>query len=392
MRRRKEHPHPRLEADADKVLGSRSAASARSKPRVSTPAARMALSAVPGARGAAPGTGEPCSIFSTMYDGDTGDTGGSNFVHAQRGTSGGGKEVTLDSDSCQVGIDAEKDALPLTAFQRMVAASSRRTQNVGAAPHVPAAPHPFAPSRALSREPNTVESAESNASTTGAAGQASDDEEQVSRSRRKSREPRWKRPDAPQGDKLQRAVANRSEADLDKAQIVELRKLPSDQQGLLAAQVSELSALCFDEDSIAELEKRDGWFIAVCCVDVTLLGYTVHRRWPPPLRMFVILRLAVVHGSRCKGIGRRLVDWTMRLAQMMPQSQCVKVGLSALPAAIGFYERQGFARGKSVAPPTAAGEEDDGLIQCREQQVWMERRLERPGGSRQRSRSRRQGR
>merc|ERR1719253_2017999 len=122
----------------------------------------------------------------------------------------------------------------------------------------------------------------------------------------------------------------------------------------------------------------------VCHQGARLIGYAVYRRWPAPLRMITLLRLAVMPELRCRGYGQKLVQWLYNFARQLA-SECNRVGLSALPGAVEFYKRVGFAcvnRRNGDADP---GTDDGDSLESAE--VWMELRIPPKGATRARSRS-----
>jgi len=204
--------------------------------------------------------------------------------------------------------------------------------------------------------------------------------------RRPQSPPPIPRPPPPSQAELAKAIAASEGGEV---RTHDLRKLTQMERTMVEAQISQLSAECFKEDSVVEYERREGWCMVACHQGAQLLGYLVYRRWPAPLRMVVVLRLAVPSWARGCGYGSRLMHWVMGHARQLQVSECGKVGLSSLPGAVGFYSRLGFAPGPASCPRPPAEDEtlgDGGKLE--EGQVWMERKVERSGGAKARTGSR----
>jgi len=199
----------------------------------------------------------------------------------------------------------------------------------------------------------------------------------------RSASPTGRRKQPPTAEEMAAALAASSGQEM---RVEDIRKLAMLERSIIEVQISVLSASAFKEDSMLELRRGEGWCLVVCHQGAMLNGYLVYRRFGPPLRMLVVLRLAVRPQLRRRGHGRRLMEWIYSYARQAPASECNKVCLSALPGAVDFYARLGFAQGKQVQG--VQGKDDDGLEQSRAEQVWMERRVDRTQPQRQRSRSR----
>jgi len=172
----------------------------------------------------------------------------------------------------------------------------------------------------------------------------------------------------------------------DRTEVVDIRKINPDYRTIIMAQISILSHSVFTEDLLSEAKQRDGWRVVVCHLGAQLHGYLVYRKWGPPVRMMVVLRVAVLPQMRMGGSGRRLVEWIFHYARQFHDVN--KVGLSARLEAVGFYERLGFTQGDFQEPPELSGADQE----CT--QVWMERRVDRRSssrGKRSQSRSRSEG-
>lgn len=154
--------------------------------------------------------------------------------------------------------------------------------------------------------------------------------------------------------------------------IADYRKIMDTHRSFLELQVSRLSQDCFQEDSMAEYTQRDGWSLVLYHQGARLLGFLVYKRWVAPLRMIVVLRLAVVHEQRRQGFGKRLLDWIANFAQQLPPADCNKIGLSSMPDAVNFYGKMGFTESNY-----AGGLADDEHHKNGERQTWMEKRIKR---------------
>mmetsp|Transcript_1090 Transcript_1090/g.2013 ORF Transcript_1090/g.2013 Transcript_1090/m.2013 type:complete len:943 (+) Transcript_1090:81-2909(+) len=156
-------------------------------------------------------------------------------------------------------------------------------------------------------------------------------------------------------------------------QVEDYRKISGTERDMLEMQVSKLSNECFQEDSMEVYTQSTDWNLVFYHQGARLLGYLVYRRWPPPLRMVVVLRLAVVPEQRCKGHGGRLLEWMDKFAQQLPSTDCNKIGLRSLPGAVDFYRKLGFVESSNVAGAL----DDDHRQMCQEEQTWMEKKVKR---------------
>lgn len=157
------------------------------------------------------------------------------------------------------------------------------------------------------------------------------------------------------------------------------------ERAIVEMQITQLSLEIFREDSMAELETRENWQLAVCHQGARLLGFLVFRKWAPPLRMVVALRLGVPAPVRRQGYGQKLMSWLVSFAQQLPASECGKIGLSALHSAVGFYSSFGFVR-LQRRDASISDEPGDVLDTPNEEQHWMEYRIPRSGRSKSRGR------
>lgn len=157
--------------------------------------------------------------------------------------------------------------------------------------------------------------------------------------------------------------------------IEDVRRISGLERAALRTQVTQLSTACFNEDTITKFEHQEDWRLLCCHQGARLIGFAVYRRMLAPLRLIVLVRLAVVPSARCQGYGRQLVSWLLRFASQLPSAECNKMGTSALSDAVGFYRRLGFVEGVQKSGQVLnAGEEDCERVQGGAE-TWMEIRV-----------------
>lgn len=146
----------------------------------------------------------------------------------------------------------------------------------------------------------------------------------------------------------------------------------------LAALVADAQPLYdehFHEDLLEDLGSKENARISFLVrpgqAEQVFCGLIVYKFWGPPLRVMSILRVAVPQKFRMLGYGRQLMRWAMQKATQMPRTQCAKLTLCAMPEAITFYDRLGFAPmpDESLEMPP---EESDEVPKRLPGAVWME--------------------
>jgi len=162
--------------------------------------------------------------------------------------------------------------------------------------------------------------------------------------------------------------------------IGDLRLRDLEEQPELAALVEQAQPLYdkyFHEDLLDDLrDKGDTGRLAFlvrpgeASAEARFCGVLVYKFWGPPLRAVSILRVAVPDRLRFLGYGRTLMKWIMQKATQKPRAQCAKVTLCAMPEAVAFYDRLGFAfvPDENIELPA---ETDDGVRRL-PGAVWME--------------------
>lgn len=159
----------------------------------------------------------------------------------------------------------------------------------------------------------------------------------------------------------------------------------------LTKEVSLLSAAAFEEDALTYVTRKGGWRMTIIarpegvqdcselpldgfCLDgpsPSLIGFIVYRL-RPELDSLSIAKIAIVPEHRQRGHGRRLIDWSIKLAKKQPD--ITFISLSSLPEAVKFYLAIGF-KAIDVKLENAVSAQcgpDEDLV---EGQVYMEYRI-----------------